>query len=617
VREALEAHVRDRQMMVVLDNCEHLLEACAELARALLAAGQGVRILATSREPLRIAGEATYPIAGLPVPGSRSQDMHGAVAASEAARLFLERAAAARPDFALTADNARAIAAICRSLDGIPLAIELAAARIRMLPVDEIAARMRDRFRLLKGGDPTAQPRQRTLRSLIDWSYDLLPPAEQALFRRLSVFAGGWTLESAEAVCGGGDGDDGARRDDGVLDLLGRLVEKSLVALDDEQNRYHLLETVREYAQERLEEAGEQDNASECHLAHYLALVERAKPHLMGPEQGGWFALLDSERENVLRAHAWAQGSAAAGESDLRLVGEMKYYWINRGLLELGHRAMVEALEHPGARSQTPRMRGLFQVGQLRYTMGLYAEARACLEEGLAIARQLEFPRGISSLLQPLGMAATAQGDFRVARTYLEEALVLAQAQGEKHQLAGAYNALAQLDRAEGHPERTPPLYGEVVRLLRETGDIESAAIGQLNLAMISIIRGQAEEGRALILEALATGSRTQSRPVVKSVLEVCAGLAALRRDWTATARFYGAAEAQARETGARRDPADEAFLAPRVELARAALPADAFQQAVSAGRALTYEQAVAESGAWLRDLEAVVASEKPTVTSR
>jgi predicted ATPase/class 3 adenylate cyclase len=613
VLEALERHVSDRQLLVILDNCEHLLEPCAALSRDLLSAGAGVRVLATSREPLRVAGETTYPIAGLPVPAARDSARHTVVASSEAARLFVERANAARPDFTLTEQNAPAIAAICQSLDGIPLALELAAARVRSLPVDEIAARMHDRFRLLTGGDPTALPRQRTLRALIDWSYDLLPPAEQALFRQLSVFAGGWTLEAAEAVCAT-PGDDG----DGVLELIGRLIEKSLVVLDDERRRYHLLETVRQYAQERLEESGEAHAARERHLAYYLALVESARPQLMGPEQGPWLARLDDERENVLWAHAWAQQSPEAGEDGLLLVGDMKLYWINRGLLELGHRVIVEALQHAGAQARgDSRLRGLFHAGQLRYWMGRYAEARACLEEGLAIARELGNPRGISSVLQPLGMAAMAQGERAMARRYLEEALVLAQAQGEKRQLAAALTALAQLDRVEGHPENAEPLYREAVRLMRDVGDDESAAIGLLNLAMVSIMQGDGAAARAMVLEALATAGEIQSRPLTQGVLDVCAGLAALRRDWNGAARFYGAAEAQAGKTGLRRDAADEAFLAPRMQLTRAALSADAFGKAQAAGRALAYDQALREAGEWLRLPDAARVPESPRVTSR
>ena len=596
VIEALERHVSDRHLLVILDNCEHLLGACASLARDLLSAGAGVRVLATSREPLRVAGEVTYPIAGLPVPAEEETPRPGVVAGSEAARLFAERASAARPGFAITHQNAAAVATICRALDGIPLALELAAARVRSLPVAEISARMNDRFRLLTGGDPTALPRQRTLRALIDWSYDLLPPAEQVLLRRLAVFSGGWTLSAAEEVCGD-TADDG----DSVLELLTRLVEKSLAIVEENTSRYRLLETVRDYAQERLEESGEETAVRDRHFAHCLKLAETAKPQLIGPEQGAWLVSLDQERENILGAHAWAQQCETAGETGLRLVTAMKFYWINRGMLELGHRVVEEALAHPGARARNvARFLGLFHAGQLRYCMGRYAEARSCLEESLQIARELRDDRGVATVLQPLGMAAIGQGQLAVAREYLEEALVLAQVQGEKRQLAGALNALATLDRVEGRPRETEPQYREVVRLLREVGDQEAASIGLLNLAMVSIMQGDARGSRAMVLEALDAAENTRSRPVAQSVLEVCAGLAVLERDWRSVARFYGAAEAQAAKTGVRRDPADEAFLAPRIDAARAALGPTLFAQVEAATRSVSYGDALREARRWL-----------------
>ena len=605
VAEALEKHVRDRELLVVLDNCEHLLEPCAALAHRLLGAGPRVRMLATSREPLRVAGERAYPIAGLAAPAAGEAIGREAAAGIGAVRLFADRASAARPAFRLTEENVVAVAAICAGLDGIPLALELAAARVRSLPVEEIAARMKDRFRLLTAGDPTALPRQRTLRAMIDWSYDLLPPHEQALLRRLSVFSGGWTLDAAEAVCA-----DVAVPGDGVLDPLARLVEKSLVMVEEEARRYRLLETVREYALERLEAAGEAAAARDRHLACYLELAQTTKPRLMGPEQAESMLRLDQERENVLAAHAWAQQNPAAGERDLRLVGEMKFYWINRGLLELGRRVIAEALAHPGAQARGEwRLRCLFHLGQIRYWMGNYGEARSCLEESLRIARELGDDRGVSTVLQPLGMAAIGQGELGVAREYLEEALALAQAQGEKRQLAGALNCLAQLDRVEGRPEKTDAPYREVVRLLREVGDQEAASAGLLNLAMVCIIRGDEPAARGMVLEALRTAERTRSRPLAQSTLEVCSGLAALRGEWEKAARFYGASEGQAAQTGVRRDPADEAFLAPRIDRVRAALDPGAFALSEAGGRSASHGQALREARGWLDSIAAGAAA--------
>jgi predicted ATPase/class 3 adenylate cyclase len=595
VEEALERHVRDRKLLVILDNCEHLLDAAAAIALRMLRAGAGVRVLATSREPLRVAGEAAYSLAGLALPPEASPAAPADIAACEAVRLLLDRARDVRPSFALTTENAPVIAAICRDLDGIPLALELAAARIRSLPVEDVAARMKDRFRLLTDGDPTALPRQRTLRALIDWSYELLSEDEQRLFRRLSVFAGGWTLDAARAVCADGE-DAGA-----MADRLARLVEKSLVAFDEDRRRYRLLETVRQYGEERLGECGEENAARAHHLSHYLAFAEEANQELVGPDKPRWLARMDEERENLVSAHGWARRRAEAGEHGLRLASAMRRYWITRGLLELGRRVIQDALEHPGARERTvQRSHTLFHLGQLLHIMGRSAEARERLEESLAIARERGDRQGIAWVLQYLGMSAMAQEDIATARRCLEEALALAQSGADKREVASALNALAQLDRVEGHLQRTEPLYGEAVRLMREVGDRESAAICMLNLAMVRIAGGNGEGARTTLLEALAIGEEIESRTVIQSVLEVTAGLAAWRDDWRSCARLFGAAEAHGARTGVSRDPADEAFLAPRIAAMRRAAGEGAFAEAETAGRALAAGQALHEARAWL-----------------
>ncbi len=281
VTEALVEHVVDRQLLLVLDNCEHLVEACATLADRLLRAGPRLRILTSSRQPLRVSGEATFQVPALGVPAPQDRIAADAMPRYPAVQLFVDRATSARPAFRLTDHNAGAVAAICRHLDGIPLAIELAAARMRALSVENIADRLSDRFHLLTGGNRTALPRQQTLRALIDWSHDLLDEQERVLFRRLAVFAGGWTLDAAEAVGAG----DGLRQDD-VLDRLTDLVDKSLVTLDPEAGRYELLETIRQYAEERLDAAGEGGPVRTRHLAHYLAMAEAAKTKLVGPGTG-------------------------------------------------------------------------------------------------------------------------------------------------------------------------------------------------------------------------------------------------------------------------------------------------------------------------------------------
>lgn len=573
VEEALARHVKDRAMLVVLDNCEHVVEAAARLARLLLASGPKVKILATSREPLRMTGEASYLLPPLSVPGPRQVVEPAAALQYEGVRLFVERASAVQPAFLLSAGEAPFVAAICHRLDGVPMAIELAAARARTLTVEQIALRLNDRFRLLTGGDPTAMPRQRTLRAMIDWSYDLLPDKERALFRRLAVFAGGWTIEAAEAVCG----DDAVRSED-VLELLSRLVEKSLVEVDP-RGRYRMLETVREYAAEQLAQAdsaqGNTTALRERHFAHYAGLVAKSRVHLSGPEQAPWLARLDAELENLLLAHEWAGMAGPCALQGLTMVGNLKFYWINRGILELGNRVTLEALARPAARERgAPRCRGLFNAGQLSYVMGRYAEARACLDESLSIARELGQPVAIAAVLQPLGLSALGEGDLEYARSCLDEGLAMARAKPDRRELAAALNALAQLRRVEGALDRANPLYLEVLALARELEDRDSEAIVQLNRAMVALAQGGLGESRAILQQAIALAQKLASPRIDQCMLEACAGLAAVTRQWERAARLFAAAESFALETGLRRDPADEAFLAPLLAQTRDALGA-------------------------------------------
>ena len=597
VTEALAKFVKDRRALLILDNCEHLLDPCAELAKQLLQAGPRLKIMASSREHLRVAGEATYPVPALAAPDPYRKFIHTALTDYEAARLFIDRAVAVQPAFAVSEKNAAAVAEVCHRLDGIPLAIELAASRTRALPVETIAARLNDRFQLLTRGDRTALPRQQTLRALIDWSYDLLTENERALFRRLAVCAGGWTLEAAEAIGTGG----GIASAD-VLDVLTNLVEKSLVAVDAEGGRYRFLDTVRQYALERLTESGEEGATRDRHLTWYLAFAEKARPELFGASQATWLARLDMERENLLAAHAWCDNSSDGAESGVRLVYAVKPYCFNRGLLALGLRLTDEALQRGDARTPSlARCRALADAGQYCSFMGRYREARVHLENSLSIAREMRNNVMVARILQPLAMASLGEGDVGTAQRHLEEGLALAREHGDKRELAGALNALAQVYRIQSDLEAAEPLYGQVVALARETGDREIRAVGLLNLAMVAVGGGSGEPARAILLEVLAIAAEIGSRPAVQSVLEVCAALATLGAEWETAARFYGAAEAQIQHTGIKRDPTDDAFLQPFIARCSEALGAAGFDRAEASGRLLTYESASAQARRWLQ----------------
>ncbi len=596
VLDALIRFLRDKTLLLVLDNCEHVVQACAELARQVLQFAPAVKLLASSRDALQTAGETVIHVPPLAAPDAGATITPATLAQIDAVRLFIDRACAAQPAFRVTDKNAAAVAAICRRLDGIPLALELAAARTRALSVEAIAARLDDRFKLLVSGDRTVLPRQRTLRALIDWSYDLLSAPERRLFARLSVFAGGWSLEAAEAVGADCDNDPSA-----VLDLLVQLVEKSLVLADVEGGRYRMLDTVRQYAHERLAESGEMAAASDRHLAVYLGLAEDARTRLAGPEQPTWLARLDLERDNLLAAHRWALQSPQGSAPGLRLVFALRPYLIQRGLLILGHRLAVEALAHPQAAARDlVRCQALHVAGQLCCFLGRYGEAVPLLRESLAIAEEIGDAGRVMSVQQPLGMALHGLGDIDGARTYFEQAVRLAERGGQPRPLAAAVNALAQFHRAAGDDAQARPLYDRVLVLARQLGDPVAIAIAQLNLAMVAVGAGESEAARAGLLDVLNVIAAGGADPVAQSVIEVCAGLAASAGDVPPAARLFGFAEAHKERTGLQRDAADAHFLLPLIERARAAAPA-AFAEQARAGGELALEAALDEARDWLQ----------------
>lgn len=584
ITETLLDWVRERRLLVILDNCEHLLNACAELAKQLLQAGAGVRLLASSRDTLKIAGETVYPVPTLSAPTREELDARPTpreLLRHAAVRLFVDRARAVQPAFDLDAGNVDAVAAISQALDGIPLALELAAARVRTLSIQAIAARLADRFRLLKTDDQTVLPRQRTLRALIDWSHELLSDPERVLFARLAVFAGGWTLEAAEAVTAG-DGLDEAD----VMDLLARLVEKSLVTMAADGTRYAMLETVRAYAAEKLAASGQEASTRRRHALHFLQFAEQTPRKLSGPEQAHWLQCLDAERENLLAAHRTCGRDPACLDSGLELVFVLKAYWRMSGLLELGHRVTTEALAHidPAERSFR-RCRVLCDAGQLSCFLGRHEEARTYLEESRAIAGELGDAGRLAAVMQPLGMVYVALGDQAAAQSLYEATLALAGRQADRHLAMVTSNSLAQLHRARGELLQAEKLYLDVITYAREMGDQESIAIGLLNLAMVTITRNELQSAKPMLGEVAQIAAAVGSRPVAQSLLEVCSGLAAALGKARLAAWLFGAAEASAARYGISRDAGDEAFLLPLVERARNQLTTEDFIAAEAGGR--------------------------------
>jgi predicted ATPase len=487
--------LRSRTLLLLLDNCEHLLSACATAASVIGRACPGVRILASSREPLGIAGEALYPVPSLSLPeparGPLSAGQVEALAGFEAMRLFAERAAAVQPAFALTAANAAAVIQICRRLDGIPLAVELAAARVRALPVAQIAARLDDCFRLLTGGSRTALPRQQTLRALIDWSYDLLSDAERLLLRRLSVFAGGWTLEAAEAVCAG----DGIE-DREILDLLSELVDKSLVVYEEQDEgsaRYRLLETVRRYAEDRLGESGEAGALRAGHRGFYRRLLEEPANH---PEA------LELEHRNLWAALEGALVDGAVAEATAMSVA-LADFWESRGLFREGSLAFSRCLAGQDALPDTRlRARLLLAASWFAYLQADYPKAESLARDSLALWREVGEAAGEANALNNLALAAQAQGRFGEARERFGASLALVR-DGDEQEAAKRLSNLGLLEIEEGlFPEAADHLQKALSIYTRRQDSLGRAAC-LCNLADLALRRSEWTEVERLARQSL------------------------------------------------------------------------------------------------------------------
>ena len=407
IREALLDYVRSRQILLVLDNCEHLITACAQLAEALLRAAVRLCILATSREVLGITGETIWRVPSLSVPEPLQPRSAESLVKYDAVRLFIERAAAVDAAFTVTGANASMVARVCHRLDGIPLAIELAAARVNVLSIEQIDSRLNDRFRLLTGGSRTAVPRQRTLKATVDWSYDLLSDSERQLLRRLSVFAGGWTMEAAEEVTSG----NGCERED-VLDFLSRLIDKSLVNVDsdiDESRRYRFLETVRQYARERLLQSGEAERLGDRHLAFFQELVQRAEPELNRAGQVTWLNRLQREHDNLRLALEWCLASPERGEQSLELATALCWFWMKRGYFREGQEYLERALSAIGNAPSVLRAKALMSLGSMTFFQGDFVRSRVLLEEAATLGRAAG---DLSVVGFSLGMMAVALLEF-------------------------------------------------------------------------------------------------------------------------------------------------------------------------------------------------------------
>ncbi|MEO6577799.1 MAG: adenylate/guanylate cyclase domain-containing protein [Candidatus Limnocylindria bacterium] len=507
-RTSLVEALHTSQLLLILDNCEHLLEPVLETADAVLRHCPDVRLLATSREALGLDGESLMPVPSLSLPDAVQAG--GQVPLSElgecdAVRLFVDRARAVQPAFHLSEANADAVAQVCRRLDGIPLAVELAAARVRMLPVQQIAVRLNDRFRLLTGGSRTSLPRHRTLRAAMDWSYDLLGTDEQAVFSRLATFSGSFSLEAAEAVCSGREVTLNE-----VFDILGRLVDRSLLAIDEDnvEARFRMLETIRDYAQDRLAETDEGADTHARHLEWFSGLVNRARPGFFeGPVQHEWVGRLAADHDNLRAALRWAEDDPDGATAELNLASGMWRFWEIQGFLEEGSAWLERALKRVGGEASPRRASALTGAGVLAAQRGDLAAATAFHEASLAIRRELGNSSGIAVACNNLASLRVERGDFVRARELYLEAIGQSTAGGDPQGAAYGRLNLADAASREGAAD-ADSLYAEAIAALEKQGDEWGIAHATARLARLARGRGDLAGAATRFGEALALNRR-------------------------------------------------------------------------------------------------------------
>ena len=584
--DTLLGHLASKHLLLVLDNAEHLLAACGELARTLLQRCARLTVFVTSRERLGVLGELTYRVPSLSVPDPNRKYAAEALVGYESARLFIERARLQHLHFAVTAQNAPAIASICAHLDGIPLAIELAAARVRAISVEEVNQRLDQRFSLLADRSTTALPRQRTLRAMIDWSYDLLSEAEKTVFCRASVFAGGFTIDAAERVLSGSPVDEIS-----VLDALISLIDKSLVQAEEHAGttRYRQLETVRQYGRDRLQERGDEISCGQAHLAYFISLAESAEAGLRGDDRQAWIMRLEAEHENLRTALASAWGPHGDRWAGLRLAGALFPFWYLGLHVSEGSVWLSRFLDGaPANKLDRVRAKALNAAGTLAHWEGDLKSARSFLEEGLALHRELGDRRGIAATLNNLGTVLDSAGDSTAARELLEESLAIAREIGDRWGTTRVLITLAGVALGQGDTGFARILAEECRDIEREIGGRDADQI----VSAVVLAQGDAAAASSICRDALATPIDPQN---TEGLLETMASAEAALGRFTRAAVIWGHAQRLRQEGGS---PFMTRWLRLRHERsmasARAALGDDAaFDAAWRRGAAMTTEQVI------------------------
>jgi predicted ATPase/DNA-binding XRE family transcriptional regulator len=592
----LQAHLREKDLLLVLDNVEQVAAAAPALAE-LLGVCPGVTALVTSRATLRVRGEHTFAVPPLALPETGQPPDVARLAQAPAVALFVQRAQAVRPDFALTEHSAAVVALICRQLDGLPLAIELAAARLKLFSPQALLARLQGAYsmtplQILVGGAQDLPARQQTMRDTIAWSYDLLAPAEQALFRRLAVFVGGCTLEAAEAVCHA-DGALGVS----VLEGIASLVDKSLVQPNDDPDgepRFEMLETIREYALEQLAARGEADGIHRAHASCYLALAEAAEPQLQGPQQTAWLDRLETEYANLRAAMRWAADTGHV-QDGLRLVGALWPFWLLRGYHREARARVQEALSRPEAAQRiAARAKALIAAGGTEHMRLEPAAARPVLEEALGLSREVGDPALIAKSLQTLGAVVGTLGDYAGGTALLEQSLVIWRQLGDFWNSAFTLYHLAAVPFAEGRYDRAEELYEEAVALFKAVGDKNMLPNPLRRLGHLALRQSDHVRAAALYRESLTRSLDGADLRGTLACLVSLAGVAATRGQAADAVRLLGAAEALIASLQVKLFPLDQAHYDHVVSDLRTRLDEMTLQSAWAAGHAMTLEQATA-----------------------
>jgi predicted ATPase/class 3 adenylate cyclase len=552
--ETLTAYLKDKEMLIILDNCEHLIEACAVLTEKLLKACPNLKIIATSRESMKCIGEQTHSILSLEIPNPKEELSLEQLAQYESVRLFIERALTVNEKFRVNNENAPALAGICSQLDGIPLAIELAAARTKVLTVEKIYERLSNRFSLLTGGIRTALPRQQTLKALIDWSYDLLTEPEKILWGRLSVFNDGWTLESAEEICS----DDKIEKNE-VFNILSLLVEKSIIIFDEKNERYSILETLKHYGTNKLKETNETNNLFQRHLYYYMELSELAEPKLAETEAQFWLNKLEKEHGNLQSAIEWSLKEGYF-EEGMRLAGALAMFWDIRGYFSIGRRLLESMFGNTKGVSKPVIGKALNCTGTLAYNQGDYQQAMKFHEESLALYRELKDKDGIATSIGNMGIVAYEQGDYERARKLCEERLVYKREIGDKGSIASSLSDLGNMAYDQGDYEQARKFHEESLALRQEIGNKRGIANSMNNLGNVSYNQGDYEKAQKLYEESLVLKREVGDKKGIAISLHNLGIITYIRGNYKQSQNFYEESLALVREIGSKSGIADTLY---------------------------------------------------------